>query len=152
VIVRALRDCFWIAHFRANFSAGSLLPSVSVSQAVGPSRHQCQRRSITVQTIHQKPAVRSGYEFEKKVRSAKLEFAKAQRSRLPSLDPNQNGPKRFQDSERRYNKRLEDLINHQRACTLCKDFQMGWMLQPSPRTAVLQSFSQSKKSMPDDRT
>ena len=76
----------------------------------------------------------SGYEFEKKVRSAELKLAKAQRSPQPALDPNPNGPRRVKDAIGRYNARLSDLTNHQRACTLCKDFQTSWSLPSSPPT------------------
>jgi hypothetical protein len=63
----------------------------------------------------------SGFEFEEKLRLAMVERVHAQRAleSVPALS--QNGSKRFEVAAKRYDKRLSDLINHKRVCTLCRE-------------------------------
>ena len=63
----------------------------------------------------------SGFEFEEKLRLAAVEQTKAQRALESVVDSSQNNSKRFEDAAKLYNKRLSDLVNHTRACTLCRD-------------------------------
>ena len=65
----------------------------------------------------------SGLEFEKKLRRATVEQANAQLSLLSVPGLSQNGSKRFEDAAKRYNRRLSDFMNHQRVCSLCREFQ-----------------------------
>jgi hypothetical protein len=63
----------------------------------------------------------SGFEFEEKLRMAMMEQEKAQRALRSVSGLNRDGSKRFEDAATRYNKRLSDLVNHKRVCTLCKE-------------------------------
>ena len=63
----------------------------------------------------------SGYEFEEKLRLAMTEQEKAQRALQSVSGLNEDCSKRFEDAARRYDKRLSDLVNHKRVCTLCRE-------------------------------
>jgi hypothetical protein len=62
----------------------------------------------------------SGFEFEEKLRLAMVERVHAQRALQSDSGLNQNGSKRLEDAAKRYDKRLSDLVNHKRVCTLCR--------------------------------
>ena len=63
----------------------------------------------------------SGYEFEEKLRLAVMEREKAQRTLQSVSGLHEDGSKRLKDAAERYDKRLADLANHKRVCTLCKE-------------------------------
>lgn len=63
----------------------------------------------------------SGLEFEEKLRLAMVERAHAERALQSVPVLNHNGSKRFEDAAKRYDKRLSDLVNHKRVCTLCRE-------------------------------
>jgi hypothetical protein len=62
----------------------------------------------------------SGFEFEEKLHLALLEHEKAQRALLIVSGSSENSSKRFDDAVKRYNRRLSDLVNHKRVCSLCR--------------------------------
>jgi hypothetical protein len=62
----------------------------------------------------------SGFEFEEKLQRAKTEHENAQRALQAVSGLHQSSSKRFENAVRRYNRRLSDLVNHKRVCTLCR--------------------------------
>ena len=67
----------------------------------------------------------SGFEFEKKLRLAMKEQERIQRMVQPVSGLRQDDSKRFEDAVKRCNKRLSDLVNHKRVCTLCRESSTG---------------------------
>ena len=63
----------------------------------------------------------SGFEFEKKLRRATAEQENVERTMQSASASDPNTSKRLGDAAKRYNKRLSDLMNHKRACTLCRE-------------------------------
>ena len=61
----------------------------------------------------------SGFEFEEKLQRARAEHENAQRALQSVSVLHQRSSKRFENAVRRYNRRLADLVNHKRVCTLC---------------------------------
>jgi hypothetical protein len=62
----------------------------------------------------------SGYEFEEKLRLAVMEREKAQRTLQSVSGSHGDECKRVEEAAKRYDKRLSDLVNHKRVCTLCR--------------------------------
>jgi hypothetical protein len=62
----------------------------------------------------------SGFEFEEKLQRAKAEHENAQRALQSVSGLHQSNSKRFENALRSYNRRLSDLVNHKRVCTLCR--------------------------------
>jgi flagellar biosynthesis chaperone FliJ len=62
----------------------------------------------------------SGFEFEEKLQRARAEHENAQRALQSVSVLHQRSSKRFENAVRRYNRRLSDLVNHKRVCTLCR--------------------------------
>jgi hypothetical protein len=62
----------------------------------------------------------SGFEYEEKLQLARVEHDNAQRALQSGSGLTQNSSKRFEDAHNRYNKRLSDLVNHKRVCSLCR--------------------------------
>jgi hypothetical protein len=62
----------------------------------------------------------SGFEYEEKLQLARVEHDNAQRALQSGSGLTQNSSKRFEDAHKRYNKRLSDLVNHKRVCSLCR--------------------------------
>jgi hypothetical protein len=80
----------------------------------------------------------SGFEFEEKLHLAMLEQENARRALQPVSGSSENSAKRLDDAVERYNKRLSDFVNHKRACSLCKESEIGrsWLSSKTANTMV----------------
>jgi hypothetical protein len=66
----------------------------------------------------------SGFEFEEKLQRARVEHENAQRALQSVSVFHPSSSKRFENAVRRYNRRLSELMNHKRVCTLCRGSQV----------------------------
>jgi hypothetical protein len=63
----------------------------------------------------------SGFEFEEKMRLARVEQENAQRLLQFTSASRQDSSKRVEDAAERYKRRMSDFVRHKRVCTLCKE-------------------------------
>jgi chemotaxis regulatin CheY-phosphate phosphatase CheZ len=64
----------------------------------------------------------SGFEFKEKLRLASMEREAAKRALDAVSLASQDCTGRFEETSKRYNRRLSELMNHKQACALCRKY------------------------------